>query len=285
MPKPKTKSGNAKGASSTIKKNDTGGQKQKGKDTGSSRKGYNQANARGNICYGSQAWASSSNLMCIVARVFNLTTVTPEMKKTIDTTEDFINFVKNLPQDKQFWEGWAIAKIANGCTGTAKVISGANGAQSIDLKCTNLRMPEKRGAHVFYAESLQANQYKCAILLDDVDIEALLEVGLIPKKSNATEGVEFITTQEGTHVSQVHFRLREAGQCINPNCRLPRKLAELIRKKEEQDLLGMKVETSYDTEDIIELGGQNYLSEEDDDEDEDDEEVEEKNPNAEEDFI
>ena len=85
-------------------------------------------------------------------------------------------------------------------------------------------------------------------------------------------------------VSQVHFRLREAGQCINPNCRLPRKIAELIRKKEEQDVLEMKVETSYDTEDIIELGGQNYLSEEEET-DEEDEADEEKNQNAEEDFI
>jgi hypothetical protein len=283
---PKTKSGNAKtkGASSTIKKTDTGGQKQKGKTTGSSRKGYNQANARGNICYGSQAWASSSNLMCIIARVFNLTTIEKDIAKTIETTDDFIDYVKNLKRDAHFWDGWAIVKISNGCTGIAKVISGAGGAPSIDLKCTNLRMPEKRGAHIFYAESLQANQYKASILLDDTELEALHEVGLIPKKSNGTEGVEFITTQEGTQVSQVHFRLREAGQCINPNCRLPRKIAELIRKKEEQDVLEMKVETSYDTEDIIELGGQNYLSEEEET-DEEDEADEEKNQNAEEDFI
>jgi hypothetical protein len=58
----------------------------------------------------------------------------------------------------------------------------------------------------------------------------------------------------------------------------------LIRKKEEQDVLEMKVETSYDTEDIIELGGQNYLSEEEET-DEEDEADEEKNQNAEEDFI
>jgi hypothetical protein len=281
----KNKNSGAKGASSDIKKRDTGGQKQKGKSTGSSRKGYNQANARGNICYGPQEWASPSNLMCIIARVFNLTKISKEDASSIDTTEDFIKYVKNLKRDQHFWEGWAIAKIANGCTGTAKVIAGANNNPSIDLKCTNLRMPEKRGAHVFYAESLQANQYKASILLDDVDLDSLHELGLIPKKSQGVDGVEFITTQEGTQVSQVHFRLRDAAQCINPNCRLPRKMADMIRKKEEQDLLGAKVETSYDAEDLMEMGGQNYIEEEDEEDEEDDEENTQNTHDEESDFI
>jgi hypothetical protein len=265
------------GASSDYnKKKDTGGQKQKGKSTGSSRKGYNPANARGNICYGQQAWAAGSNIMSVIARVFNLTNIFSGDMSALKTTEDFINYIKSLKKDEHFWDGWAIVKISSGCTGIAKVLAGAGNAQSIDLKCTNLRMPEKRGSHVFYAEAIHANQYKGSILLDETDLEALYEVGLIPKQSQGAEGVEFVTNEVGTEVSQIHFRLREAAQCINPNCRLPREIAEKVRRKEEQDKLNMEVVTSYETEEIMEMGGQNSMIEEPVDlSDSDDEEKEE----------
>jgi len=263
MPPKAKKTGALKGASAGAKR-DAGGQKQKGKGGGKGgRKKYNEANCRGNLCHGTNIWAAPSTVMSILSVWLDLER-RPD-PKIAATTDDFIAYIKKLAAKPEAGQGYAIAKISGGLTGVAQVLAGGNGNAKIGMKCSNLRMPNKRGAHIWLAESLTSSgtQYRGALLLTDLDIEALQILGILKRGSLDTGGkaapeeddVSFVAKHEETGISSVYYTIREAAQCINDQCFMPHR----YRKKDVPIVISAKG-SDYDIEGMMPTGDHAQIS-------------------------
>lgn len=285
-----TKTKNVKGSKGTASnmKNDPGGQRQKGNSCGN-RKSYNEANSRGNLCYGANGWAASNTVMATLQVWLDIQVKPkPEVAKT---TDDFILYIKDLiSKSPNAGDGYAIGQV-QGMTGHARVLAGGRNYPSIGMKCSNLRMPSKQTSHVWLAEAKNSfgNDYHGALLLRDYDIEALQVLGILRSgvinvstqstsegESSGRNGVKFsssvmlcgestaeknandvtfVSHKADTSIKNVYYVILEAAQCINPNCIIPKhhqkKIIEPIKKIDDR--------RDYNLDELLAEGNTNSL--------------------------